>query len=148
MGDHFGVSGCLELDAVVLELFPEGQCVDYVAVVGEGELAPRAVDEEWLSVVDAARARGRVTSVPDGDVAGEALEIGLVEGLVHEPHARVDAHSRAVGGGDSSALLAAMLQREETKKGNPGYVLTRGENAEYTATLVEAFEQPGSLDKG
>ena len=48
--------------------------VDQVAVVGDGDLAVRAVDQERLRVLQLALARGGVAGVADGKMAGQLLQ--------------------------------------------------------------------------
>jgi hypothetical protein len=61
--------------------------------------------------------------VANGDVARKAVQVSLVEALGYQPQGDVAVEAPAVRRGDSRALLAPVLQREEAKKGEPGYIL-------------------------
>ena len=74
--------------APLLQLPAQGQGVDHVAVVAQGQLAVGAAGENGLGVAEDARAGGGVSGVAYGNVAGEAFEVLLAEGLRHEAHGR------------------------------------------------------------
>ena len=74
MQDDFGVAARLEDRAVADELVAQLARVDEVAVVGDGDLAVGAVDQERLRVLELALAGGRVARVADGEVPGQRLE--------------------------------------------------------------------------
>ena len=91
------------------ELVAQLAGVDQVAVVADGELAVRAVDEQRLRVLDAARAGGRVADVADGDVADRARRaFGLVEDVGDLAHRRATA---ARGGRRTHAMPALSCPR-------------------------------------
>ena len=69
--------------------------------------------DDRLGVRPVGAARRGVARVADGDLAGERRQLLLVEDLRHEPHLAQHCHPLAVRHGDSSRLLAAMLEREE-----------------------------------
>ena len=73
MKDDFGVAAGLEDRAAADQLVAQLARVDEVAVVADGDLAVRAVDEERLGVLELALAGGRIARVADGDVAGQRL---------------------------------------------------------------------------
>ena len=60
--------------------------VDEVAVVRDGDLTVRAIDQDRLSVFELALARRRVARVADRQVARQLLERRLVECFGHLPH--------------------------------------------------------------
>ena len=120
MQDDFGVAAGLEDRAVADQLVAQLAGVDEVAVVRDGDLAVRAVDQERLRVLELALARGRIARVPDRDVPGQRLQRLLVERFGHVPHRARDAQLLAVGAADAGALLAAMLERVEAEVGEVG----------------------------
>ena len=63
----------------------------------------------------------------------------LVEHLGHQAHRFVNSEGLAVGGGDAGALLAAVLEGEETEKGETGRVLAWGINAHHATLFVKAL---------
>src|SRR5581483_6991264 len=90
--------------------------------MGDGHLPAHAIDRKGLSVLDRARAGGRVARMPDGAGAFQFFKLGLTEDLRNQAHALVrgESCSGPVAGDDSSALLSAMLQREKTIVGQNG----------------------------
>ena len=52
----------------------------------------------------------------DGDVARQPIEVLLPEGVGHEPHVCEVPQRAPVAGGDTGALLSAVLEREDTEK--------------------------------
>jgi hypothetical protein len=52
-------------------------------------------------------------------------------------HSGVNSDSFTVGGGNTGAFLAAMLEGKKCKKGKAGYIFIRGINAENSARLVQ-----------
>ena len=136
MEDDLGVGGGLEDRARRLQPLAQHVGVHDVAVVGEGDRAAVAVDEDRLRVGGHGVARGRVADVADGAVAAEAIE-GLVgEDVVHQAHGLVDADLRAVGGRDAGRLLAAVLERVEAEVGQPRR-LGMAEDPEQAAVVPE-----------
>jgi hypothetical protein len=60
--------------------------------------------------------------VPDRDLAGEAVQLPLVEDLRDEPEIAHRRQPSGVGDGDPRRLLAAVLQREQAEVGEPRHV--------------------------
>ena len=75
MQHDFGVAGGLEDRPGADQLVTQLVGVDQVAVVGDRDLAVRAVDQERLGVLELALARGRVARVADGEMAGQRLRV-------------------------------------------------------------------------
>ena len=90
--------------------------VDDVAVVCDGQLTVLAVNQEGLGVAEFAAAAGGITGVANGHVTDERIEVWLSEYLGHQTHFGVDYNVLAIGGGNSSALLPAVLQGKESKE--------------------------------
>ena len=143
--DDFGVAAGLKDRAVAHELVAQLEGVDEVAVVAHGDLAVRAVDEEWLRVLELALARGRVACVPDRDVTGKRLQRLFVERLGDLPHRARDAKLLAVGGGNAGALLAAMLERVEAKVGEVGGLGMSEDSKNTTLVFKWHFLAPPAL---
>ena len=79
--DDLSVTGGLENRAFGFQARANAGGVHQVAVVRDGDLAVRAVDQDRLGVLQAALAGGRIARVPDGDVPGQGLERAFVEGV-------------------------------------------------------------------
>jgi hypothetical protein len=79
--------------------------------------------------------------VPDGDVAGQAGEIVLVESLGHQAHRRVRPDPLAIGGRYPDALLATVLQGVKTKERRAGYVFARRVDAYNPTSLLRMVVQ-------
>jgi len=75
----------------------------------------------------------------DAEVAVEAGQVGLVEYLGDQTHVLEDGDGAAVGGGDASRLLAAVLEGEEAEIYERGYPLGGGVDAEDAAGLAGCF---------
>jgi hypothetical protein len=116
MQNDFAVGGCLENRPFAFELVTQQVSVDEIAVVGDGHLPAYAIDHEGLRILDRAGACGRVARVPDGARALQFRQFLLTKDLRNQAHVLVleKACARAVAGNDPRALLAAMLQREQT----------------------------------
>ncbi len=119
MNDNLAVHGGLEDGAFFLQLGAKGVSVDQVAVVTQGVVFAGVVDEEGLSVRQDRGAGGGVTDVTDGHVAPEAREALFGEDLRGKPHPLVLIDPASVGGGDTRALLSAVLEGEEAEEGEP-----------------------------
>ena len=84
--------------------------------------------------------------MPDGGVAGQAPERGLVEDGAHQAEVALHRHVAAVAHGDPRALLAAVLQGVERVEREPRHVAPRGHDAEDPALLLGAVvEHAGHL---
>ena len=122
----FGIGGGAEVAAPLLaklDLKVEG--VDHVAVVAKGQVAVDAFDQEWLSVTYLAGAGCGVAGVGYCHLARKWPECFLAEHLGHQAHFRVDLDGAPVGGGDTGALLATMLEGEDAEKRDAAGVPTR-----------------------
>ena len=106
-----------ELDPVRRERVAQLVRVRQVAVVAERDRARAAVVDERLRVRPVRRAGRRVARVADRDVAGERLQVLLVEDLRDEAHVAEHGQAAAVGDGDPGRLLAAVLEREQAEVG-------------------------------
>ena len=131
--DRLGVGGGAERDAIGGELGPEPARVRQVAVVADRDGAGSAVMDERLRVRPRVRAGRRVARVPDRDIAGERLQLLLVEDLRDEAHVAEHGQPAAVGDRDPRRLLAAVLEREEAEVAEPRDVALGGADAEDAA---------------
>ena len=87
-----------------------GAGVREVAVVPERDGARAPMVHERLRVRPVHAAGGRVPRVPDRDLAGQRLQLLLVEDLGHEAHVAQRGQPPGLGDGDARRLLAAVLQ--------------------------------------
>ena len=94
--------------------------VDQVAVVGDGDLAVRAVDQDRLRVLEAALAGGGIPHMADSARAGQPPNRRFVEVVGDVAHRLVHLQPVAVGRRDADALLAAMLERVQAEVGHVG----------------------------
>ena len=84
----------------------------------------------------------------DGLFAGKRVEVALAENLGDQSHFRVNVNTLAVGSGNPGALLAAMLEREESEEGEAAGLPTRRiyrYNAALFIRVVERAVEPGRL---
>ena len=65
-------------------------------------------------------AGGGVADVADGDASGEAPELVLGEGVLHQAHRAVGVERLAVAGHDAARLLPAVLERVQPEVGHVG----------------------------
>ena len=149
MRDDLGVGARLAADAAVgLEPVAELGGVDHVAVVRERELDGVAADVDGLSVERAARARGRVPGMADGDVPRQSLDVLLAEGVGHEADVGEGAEDGAVSGGDAGGLLSAVLEGEDAVEGDLGGVAADAVGevcADYPARLTREIQRRSNL---
>src|SRR4051812_33656377 len=105
--------------------------------MGDGNLAADAIDREWLRIFDRARPGGGIPRVTDGAMAFELLQVLRSEHLRDEAHVFVGDKScpRTVARDDAGALLAAVLQREQTVVSQDSGV-RMPEDAEETAFVL------------
>jgi hypothetical protein len=108
--DDLAVHGGLENGAPGFELIAQAGGVGQVAVVGDGDLATRAVHGEGLGVFQLRGAGGGIAGVADGKVADELMQNVAVKNLGDEAHAAMGAKLAAVTGDNAGAFLAAVLQ--------------------------------------
>ena len=118
--DDFGVAARLKDRPVAHELVAQLAGVDEVAVVGHGDLAVGAIDQEWLRVLELALAGRRIARVADSDMPRQSLERVLVERLGDLPHRARNPELLAVGRSDAGALLPSMLERIQAEVGEVG----------------------------
>src|SRR6185503_8162338 len=137
--DHFGVAVRLEDRSLLDELVAQLASVDDVAVVAEGDLPVRAVDQDRLRVEQLALAGGRVPDVADRQRPGEPGERGAVEDVGDVAHLAGDPDLLAVRRGNPGALLPAVLQRVQPQVGHVGR-LGVTEDAEDAALVLEFIE--------
>ena len=124
-----------------MKLFLQLGGVDDIAVVRQGQLAVVAVNQQGLGVTQLAAASGRVPGVPDGHVTDQRIKIGLPKYLGDQPHISMNHHVLAVGGGDASALLAAVLQGEEAEESQAAGLSFWGVNPYHPALFVGIIER-------
>ena len=72
--DDFAVHGRLENQPVIFQFVAELRGVGQIAVVGDGDLAARAIHRERLGVAEIGRAGGGITRVADGHVADQIVQ--------------------------------------------------------------------------
>ena len=76
-----------KIEAAAFEFVAQLGGVGQVAVVGDGDLAARAIAGERLGVAQVGRAGGGIARVADGHVADEVVQDFAVENLRHQAHA-------------------------------------------------------------
>ena len=86
---NFTVHGGLEDRSLFLEMSTQVQGVDQVAVMSNGQGHPFVVDQKRLGIDDIGFTGCRVADMADGQVAGQALQVGLAEYLGNKPHVLV-----------------------------------------------------------
>jgi hypothetical protein len=62
----------------------------------------------------------------DGHVSDQGIKIRFPKNLSHQTHVGMDYNMFAVGGGNSSALLPAVLQGKKAEKCQPASIPFRG----------------------
>jgi hypothetical protein len=75
-----------------------------------------ALNQHRLSVAELTAASGGVPGMPDCHFPSQGIKIGLPEYLGDEAHFRMDLYRFSVGGSDSGAFLATVLQCEQTEE--------------------------------
>jgi hypothetical protein len=120
--DRLRVGRGAELRPLEGQRRPEVGRVRQVAVVADRHGAHPPVMDERLRVRPGVRAGRGVARVPDRDVAGQRLQLLLVEDLRDEAHVAHRGEPPAVGDCDSRRLLAPVLEREEAEVGEPRHV--------------------------
>ena len=93
--------------------------VDEVAVVPDGERAPRPQAERRLGVLPDRGAGGGVAAVRDRQVGRGGWEAALVEDLGDQAEVLVEHQLVAVADRRAGRLLAAVLEREQPERGQP-----------------------------
>ena len=90
---------------------PQQLGIDDVSVVGDKNLAKRAVSGDGLSVGECGTAGCGVTGVADGQAAGDDVQRLLIEDTINETEPTIEVEFLViVRGGDAGAFLAAMLE--------------------------------------
>src|SRR2546421_5164386 len=97
------------------------------------------LDDHRLGIFHPVGAGGGVASVPQGEVAGEAIERQLVKGLGNQSDVLVHPQASPVAGRDAGAFLAAMLQRVEAEIGEVRHLFPGRIDAEEAAGLLHAL---------
>ena len=136
-----GVAGGREVAAPIGQLFLELDGVDDVAVVRQRKLERWAVGQNGLGVRQIAAAGGRVACVTDSDVAGQAGEVVLVEGLRHQAHRSTGPDVLPVAGRYPDALLPPMLKGGQAEECSAGYVFAGRIDAHDPASLLHVVVQ-------
>src|SRR5262249_13307566 len=117
MDDHFRIHRRLKDRPMGLELRTNLMGVDQIAVMGHRKPAARIIHSDRLAILQSAFSGRRIAHVPDGTLAGEALESGLVEDIGDMAHLTVDMEAFAIGRNDAGALLSSMLKGIKTQIG-------------------------------
>ena len=151
-GEDLGIGCSLEELPLLLQFQAEGERVGEVAIVRDGQFTEVTLDTHRASVADAVRAGSGVARVADGEVAGEILQVLLIERLRDEPEAGVAGNVMAIGRRDTGALLSPMLQRVEREERDARHILTGSIDAEHPTFFmrfvhfVEAFVWRQGID--
>jgi len=136
MENDLGVGVGLKDRPVLFQLGTQLLRIDQVAVVGDGHRAVRGIGRDRLGIAQARGAGGGVAHMPDGTMAGEALETLAAEGVGHPAHGLLHLKGPAVGRGDAGRFLSAVLQRIEPEIDDVGG-LGVVPHAEQPALVVE-----------
>ena len=133
-----------KIDPCAHELVAQLVGVDQIAVVADGDLTVRAIDQNRLRVGEPAFAGGRIADVSDGDVTWQLRRASARRRRPRRSPSPRHADLAAVGGGDARALLTAMLQRVQAEVGHVGgFGMT--EDAEDAALVFELVQHAGSI---
>ncbi len=137
MEDDFGVGGRLEDRAALLEPLLQRQGIGNVAVMGDGKSAAGKFGEERLDIPVGWPAMGRVSVMADRPVARQSVHHGSTGKIVaHQAKVPFGVEFATVKRDDARSLLAAVLKRVETERGELRRVLV-AEDAEDPALLME-----------
>jgi len=99
-----------------LEFITEWLGVHDVAVVGYCELLVFGFCYKWANTVRLSGTGGRVQVMPDTDVSAKLGKVALGECLSNQSSIGADHYSTAVGDGNATALLAAVLEGERVQR--------------------------------
>src|SRR5215831_1725525 len=139
MQDHLGVGARLKDRSLADERVLQFAGIHQIAVVADGHLSVRAVDQKRLRVRDAALSSRRVADMSDRQLPRECRQRRAAEDVGYVAHGASQSHGVAIGRGDAGALLPAMLKRIETEIGHVGrFGMT--EDAEDAAFVLEFVE--------
>jgi hypothetical protein len=90
--------------------------------------------------------------VPDREIAGQRLEVVLLEDLVDEAQGTLrDDVAALVGGGDAGRFLPPVLEGVQREVGEPRNVVLRGVDPEHATLVPRSFplvEKRQRLDHG
>ena len=100
-------------DAVGEELATKLLDIHEIPVVAECNRPCAPVMDVWLRVRPLVRTGGRVARVTDRNLAGQRLQLLLVEDVREEANLAYDRQATAVRDRDPGRLLAAVLEREQ-----------------------------------
>jgi hypothetical protein len=106
--------------------------------VSDRERAERVIDRERLRVLDVCLARSGVANVSDRAITDQAIQHVRAEHIAYEAELTVHRETSIINDGDSSALLASVLQRMQPQVRQMSS-FTRTKNAEHTALIVEVI---------
>ena len=106
---------------------------------------PPGLAVHGLGVVPRRRARRRVASVADGQVAAQAGDLVVVEDLGHQAHVLDDHHGGAVAHRHAGRLLAPVLEGIEAVEDDRGDGAPGREDPEHTALFPGAECSTGPL---
>src|SRR5687768_5534729 len=120
MQNDFGVGAGLENGAMPAQLVFQLAGIHKIAVVSDRNLTMRALDQDWLRIVDLAVAGSRIPHVADRDRARKFFERLLRERVGYMPHRLGDADLRAIRRRNPRTFLAPMLERVESEVGQIG----------------------------
>ncbi len=112
MRENFAVGRGLEKAAPVLQIFPELDGIDKVAVVRKGEITGVVAEKERLHIVQPAASGSGIAHVADCHGTFQSRKIVFVKHLRHKPfafHSLQDAVF--VHGNNAAALLPPVLER-------------------------------------
>ena len=101
-----------------------------------------AIHHNGLRVEQRGIAGGGITGVADGESPREAGECAFSKDIGHQAHAFVQVHVHAIGGGDASRLLTAMLQSVQSQVGELGRLRMAidGKDATFVIKFVAALQ--------
>ena len=136
-GDQFGVGGGGELTGNGGQVVTQLSCIHQIAIVGKGERANAGVQHHRLGIANLATAGSGIAVVTDGQIAGEALQHGLIKHLAHQAHVLVQPHlAIGIKNGNTSRFLASVLQGVETEVGEVGHRLPRRQHGIHAAGFL------------
>ena len=144
LGEHLGVAGGGELDALFHQVIVQPGRVRQVAVVAEHQLTKVGCCVDRLHVGQRVAAGGRVAGVADRDSRLSrpvVLELGerlLVEDAADQSEPLVQRQARPVADGNPGGLLPAVLQRMEAEVGEARNRAAGCVDADYAALLTRA----------
>ena len=100
----------LENRALGLQFLPQFPSIREVAIVGDGYLAPNAINGQWLRIAQSGRSGGGVSGVTDGRRPLHLLQQRHVEDGRNQSHALVHMEIRTIEGHNPRRLLPPVLE--------------------------------------